>query len=365
MHTTILRTWIELDKNALIHNLTTLKKQVGLAHIAPVIKCNAYGHGLTEIAQLCDTLESVTMVCVSYASEALYLRTIGIKKPILVLSYCDLSLDTLVGMNVALVIDTLDQLTELAQIGVQAGIRMPVHIKIDTGLTRRGISCADAYSFIKRAHSYPFIRVEGVCSHFSHAYKIDAPITRLQIERFEQVIKILEQDALLPPYVHMSNSSLIPIYRATLYRPGIAVYGYSPIPTSYPLKPVLRFKTRIAQLRSVPMGVAIGYNERYHTAMHTRIAVLPVGYADGYDRRLSNNGQVLVNNCLAPVRGMIGMNLMTIDVGQVPNSAIGDEVHMIGDQEGINAMQLISYANMDNVRELFARLNPTIPRIII
>jgi alanine racemase len=359
------RVWIELNRAALIHNIVQLKHAIHPAHLAPVIKCDAYGHGLIPIGSVCDTRAEVYMLCVAFLSEALHLRQAGITKPILVMSYCDDDIAKAVHKQIAFVVDTHEEIHELHRIGLQHQYRFDMHIKVDTGLARRGVPSADLVSMIMIAQQLPYVRVMGLCSHLASAYTPHSPQTAMQIELFSALTKSLACDKQIPPLLHIGNSSLLRTPGCSMFRVGLALYGYNPSVYDLDLRPVLSLKTRIASLRTVPESTAVGYDALSSTTRTTVIALLPVGYADGYDMRFSICCQVRVRGTNVPMLGRVGMNFIALDVTDVPGVTVGDEAMLIGDEMGVRVSDLIASAGMKNIREVVARLNPTIPRYLV
>ncbi|HEV2917363.1 MAG TPA: alanine racemase [Candidatus Babeliales bacterium] len=357
------RIWIELNRSALIHNIMQLKQAIHPAHLALVIKCNAYGHGLLEVGRICDERPEVHMLCVAFLSEALELRAAGISKPILVMSYCDDAIEKAVGQNISIVVDSHEEMHEINRIGMQYGYRFDIHIKIDTGLARRGLKPHDIESFVYISSQLPYIRITGLCSHFASAYTSESAQTLIQIEQFTYALKQVAD--LHIPLIHIGASSLISPAGCTMLRIGLALYGYNPSCYNLDLKPVLTLKTHICTIRIIPEGMPIGYDGLSITTRKTRLALLPVGYADGYDMRFSLCCSVYTgNNYYAPIMGRIGMNFIAIDVTDIPHINIKDEASLIGDKPHIRVSDLIAYAGMKNIREVLARLNPAIPRYV-
>jgi alanine racemase len=357
------RIWIEIDRNALIHNIVQLKQAIHPFHLALVIKCNAYGHGLVEIATICDKQPEVYILCVAFLSEALQLRYAGISKPLLVLSYCDDDIQKAVGLNIAIVVDSHEELHQINQIGLIHNYCFDVHIKVDTGLARRGIQPDHIESFVYVAMQLPYIRIAGICSHFASAYTPESAQTIIQIEQFIQAINRISHANI--PLIHIGASSLLLPSGCNMVRVGQALYGYNPSLYNLNLKPVLTLKTRICALHTIAEGMPIGYDGLSITKRRTQVALLPVGYADGYDMRFSLCCVVYVrSNYYAPILGRIGMNFVSIDVTDIPGIQIGDEVILIGNKDHVRVSDLIACAGMKNLREVLARLNPTIPRYV-
>ena len=366
--------WVEIDASAFNHNIAQYKSVITPALLAPVIKSNAYGHGIEIMAKLCEQNNQIDYICVVALSEALFLRSIGIQKPILVLSIIDGELESAVAYNIGLVVFDLATVQELDRIGNMLNKKVHVHIKIDTGLSRLGISETAALSFIETVHRLPHIFVGGIFTHFASSEKEDQTFTNLQIDRFNFVIDQLAARGIHIPLKHTSCSAAITgNHRShhTMARMGIGIYGLWPSQENkimtqhvYPhfsLRPVLTWKTRIMLVKEISAGSYVGYDQTFKAEKNIRIATLPIGYWDGYDRRLSNKGTMLVHGQRAPVVGRIAMNLTMIDVTGIP-AAVGDEVTLLGSQTGVTADDLAHQCDTINY-EIVTRINPLAPRV--
>lgn len=359
------RAWIELSSNAFFYNITQLKRIIGPAHLAAVLKSNAYGHGLVEIGQLCDQTAQVSFICVAFLSEALQLRSAGILKPIIVLSYSDCDIAESIGKNIAFVVDDHEQVYVLQAAAQRYNTTIDIHIKVDTGLARRGLDVSQAVGFIRLINQLSHINIIGICSHFSSVYDSNSSFTTHQIHTFSLLIYNLAHHDIHIPLVHISNSSCTPVEGCTMYRTGIALYGYTPKSLGIPFKPVLNFKTRIAQIKEIPANTCVGYDNTYCTTRYTKLALLPIGYFDGYDIRLSNTGIMYVKGRYAPIRGRVAMNMVAIDVTEILGVDVGSEVLIIGDHENIRAFDVCKQAGISNVRDLLTGLSPLLPRIVV
>ena len=295
------RTWIELSSDAFFYNINQIKRIIADMHLAVVLKANAYGHGLLEMGELADQCAQISFLCVAFLSEALMLRKGGVIKPILVLTYNDDDLSLAINQQISFVVDDHEQVYILHAVAQQHNTVFDVHIKVDTGLTRRGIDSAQVSPFITLVNQLPHIRITGICSHFSSAYDIDNTVAQQQASIFSLVLHELAQLNFYVPFVHMTNSSCASIPGCTMVRIGIASYGYVPKSLGIPLKPVLTLKTRVIQIKEIPTGTHVGYDRAYCTTRATKLALLPIGYADGYDTRFTNCGIMHVRGGYAPV----------------------------------------------------------------
>jgi alanine racemase len=367
--------WVEIDKKALNHNIEQYKKIIGSAALSVVVKSNAYGHGIEQIAKLCEHNSAVHTICTVSLSEALALRSQGIKKPILVLSIINASLDKAVEQSIDLVLYNMQTALELNTIGQQCKRKVAIHIKIDTGLSRLGFLADNAIKFIKQIHQLPFIYIKGIFTHFSESESADQAFTHLQQARFNLLLQELEAEGVTIPLRHSSCSAATTATlqsHHTMVRIGIGLYGLWPSEDNkkitqerYPdfsLQPVLSWKTKIIQIKEIPAESYVGYDRTYVTTKQTRIATISIGYWDGYDRQLSNKGAVIINNQRAYIVGRIAMNIAMIDVTDLDVS-LNDEVMLMGNHEGVRADDIAQMCSTINY-EVVTRINPLLPRIV-
>lgn len=357
------QTYLEISTSAFNHNITYYKNKIGLHNkLAIVIKGNGYGHGLQQIANLCEKNEYVDWICVAQLSEALALQ--NITKPILVLGYSDVSPEYAVGKNIHFMMDHLEYAQNLNNIGTKYSYQFNVHIKIDTGLSRMGILATDAYEFICQLQQLSHISISGIYSHFS-ASDSNPIFSSYQFEQFNTLIAQLHQNNIFPTHIHMgnsaSNSTIAYPEHFNFFRVGIGAYGLGLDKAD--LKPVMTWKTHIAHIKTVPKGSYISYTGSYQTKRTTRIALLPIGYYDGYKLNFSNKTTVHINGSYAPILGRIAMNMTIIDITDV-TAQTGDEVILLGDDEKIHAHRLATLGEIKNVREIITGINPLITRII-
>jgi alanine racemase len=371
-------TWIEISKNALEHNLKAYKKAIGSRALGVVVKSNAYGHGIVQSAQICQQSEYADWLIVATLSEALQLRNAGITKPILVVYFIDEDPAKAITQNVDVMVSDWQTLQELNEIGIAAQKKCAIHLKVDSGMSRFGFLPEEIIPVIKKAQQMPGIYINGIYSHLAQAANPDQSFNREQESAFAKVLEALNAEGIKIPYIHLSNTagttSLDTPY-TNLVRVGLGTYGWWPsqankdiTQTKYPdfdLKPVLTFKTRIFQIRHLDADRFVGYDRTYKTIKPTTIAVLPVGYFDGYDRRLSSKGILLIRNEYAPVIGIIAMTTTLVDITHIPGARVGDEVILMGDYEKITPTQLANIVGSFNPREILTRLNPLIPRMIV
>lgn len=334
-------TWADVDLRAIEHNYIQVKRMAGKdVQMMVVVKANAYGHGTVEVARVLEGL-GVNYLGVATTDEAVRLRDHGVKTPVLILGPI---LPEEVGIakdrDISITLcsrEILNEIRKLADRDEPGDVRVKVHVKIDTGMGRIGVWHEDALAFVKEVANEKNISLEGIYMHFSSAGR-DEFFTNYQMESFERLLAALEKNWIKIPLRHAANSIATVDYkraRLNLARPGLIIYGMYPkhtFPKLIKLKPALTLKTKIVFLKDIPPGRSISYGRTYITQRHTKIATLPIGYADGYHRGLSNKAQVLVRGQYASVVGKITMDQTMIDVGHIKGARIGDEVVLMGKQ---------------------------------
>jgi alanine racemase len=337
--------WVEIDLRLMEENLQLIRKHIGKKiKIIPVVKADAYGHGIIPVSRKLESLD-VTMLGVSFLDEGLALRQEGITMPILVMSgFNDEQANLLAKNSLTPAIFNLHMAQDLAREAAALGTVLPYHLKVDTGLGRFGAPYEQAVALAKKLQGIKGIWLEGIFSHLS----FEPPgneFNNTQIERFQTVILQLKEMGLNPPFIHMANSAGVIAYPESWFncvRPGTIVSGNLPAGCSFPVKPILSFKTRIVLLREFPPDTPVSYEASFITQRYSTIAFLPVGYSDGFNRLLSDRGEVLIRGRRVPIAGKICMNFTLIDVTDLPKVEVGDEVVIIGESgvENITAMDL-------------------------
>ena len=335
------RVCAHIDLDAILHNLEQMHAHIDAdTKIMAVIKADAYGHGSVPIAWEMEELSYVHGYCVASVEEAMQLRNANIRKPILVLGYTfPYSYETLINQEITPAVFRKDVLQQLNEIAGKMSVKTPIHIKVDTGMTRIGIRPdEEGEAFIKEALACENLIVEGIFTHFSKADEADKTFANGQLAKFRSFVEKCEKDnAFKFKYVHCSNSAGIldmPDANMDLVRAGIILYGMWPSSEvnkdALMLEPVLSLKSHIVYVKDVEAGVPVSYNGTYITDNTTRIATIPVGYADGYPRNLSNTGTVLICGKRAPIIGRVCMDQFMVDVTHIPECKEGDEVTLIG-----------------------------------
>jgi alanine racemase len=354
-------TWAEVNLKAIAHNFNEVRRLVGRdAKIMVVVKGNAYGHGIVEVSRLL-TKKGADYIGVATVDEALLLRRNRINIPILILgSVFPQEVDTAIKNNITLTVADGELLKSIEKRAKALKRTAKIHIEVDTGMGRMGLWHEDdALIFIYKAASSKHINLEGIYTHFASAAR-DKVYTNYQMGSFERIISQLINSGLNIPYCHAANSIATVNFKKShlnLVRPGLIIYGMYPkrgLQRSINLRPALSLKTKVIFLKSVPPGRSISYGRTYVTQDHTKIATLPIGYADGYGRILSNKAEVLVRGERAPVVGKVTMDQTMVNVGHVKDIREGDEVVLIG-RQGHNEI----------TTERLARLAGTIPYEIV
>ena len=321
------RVYAEVDLGAIKHNLITIKERVN-KKLLVVIKANAYGHGAMQVAQAVKHIADY--FAVATIEEAIRLREDNITNPILILGYVSPEyFDDLVKYNIEQTVFDYESACLLAKAGGRA------HIAIDTGMGRIGFMPNDeSLNVIKRIYELDGIKIEGIFTHFATADEKDKAFANSQLEIFTAFVKKLEAAGVHIPTKHIANSAAIidmPDAALDMVRCGIITYGLKPSCDvgNIDIKPALKLKTHVVNVKTVPKGTPISYGRTYVTDSEKVIATIPVGYADGYPRALSNCGRVTINGCYAPIVGRVCMDQFMVDVTNVPNVKVGDMVGLI------------------------------------
>jgi alanine racemase len=359
-------TWVEIDLRAFDRNVEAIGSRLpaGTKLIA-MLKADGYGHGAVELARRCKP-ERVAMIGVALLEEALELRRAGITLPILVLGpLSEHQVRLALEHDITLGVPGPEELEIVAAVARETDVA--IHLKLDSGMGRMGVVESELPRAMELIRSAPRLRVEALYTHLANAGTPGDPFTSDQLARFDTLVETLREAGLSAPAHHVANSAatMRGIIPGDYARVGIALYGAEPLDVHSPrLEPVLRWRTAIGRLKELPPGHAIGYGTTFHTTRPSRIATLPVGYADGYRRGLSNWGEVLVRGKRAPVVGRVSMDLVTIDVTGIDDAAVGEEVVLLGRQgsDEIPAEEIA--AKLDTISyEVFCGIGKRVPRI--
>jgi alanine racemase len=357
-----------IDLEALSHNYGEVTSRIAGRKVLAVVKAQAYGHGAVAVSRRLVEL-GVDMLGVALVEEGLELRSAGIDKPVLVMGPVrPEQAVSIIKAGLTPVVFTKQMAEALSR--AAAGKRVPVHVKVDTGMGRIGLPPEDALAFIREFAAMPGLAVEGLMTHFADADLKDKQFASAQLDSFEMLVRSLDEAGISVPLRHAANSAAVLEYdRAllTMVRPGLMLYGYDPLERrgGFDLRPVLSLVTRIAYLKKVPAGVPISYGRTFVTKRESLIATVPIGYADGYSRGLSNRGEALVRGRRVPVAGRVCMDMIMLDVTDVPSVAEGDEVALIGcqGQERITADDLAGWTGTI-AYEVLCGIGARVPRIV-
>jgi alanine racemase len=364
--------WIDVDLGALRSNFQQAAANLpdNIPTIA-VVKANAYGHGAVPVSQTLVE-EGATILGVATVFEARELREAGVKGRILILGRMVAEeIPAALRWQAEITLHHSEMADLLSFMATEKGITVPVHVKVDTGMTRLGFDWRTAREEIERVDSLPGLDLKCVYTHFANADLADQAFTETQIQRFQELRANLTE-TVSSKCCHLANSAAILTGRSpegSGIRPGLMLYGSAPSPlidTSH-IKPILSWKCRIVQVRDVPEGVGISYGHDYFTARASRIATIAVGYADGYLRCLTNKAQVLIQGKRVPVVGRVTMDMTMVDITDIPNADVGDEVVLIGSQRGsqgadtVTAEELAQWAGTINY-EIFCGISYRVPR---
>ncbi len=327
-----------IDLGVLERNYREVVSRAAGRKILAVVKAQAYGHGAVAISRHLLRLGADTLG-VALVEEGKELRTAGIDAPILLMgSLFPDQAEAAVMLRLTPAVYTISVARALSEAAQKQKTAVPVHVKIDTGMGRIGIAPEHALAFVRDLRRLPGIDVQGLMTHFADADLCEKQFASMQMERFERLLRDLDDAGITPPLRHAANSAaVLDFHRAlfTMVRPGLMLYGYSPLESGADnrgLEPVMSLVTRIAYLKRVASGVPISYGRTFVTNRDSLIATLPIGYADGYSRRLSNCGEALVRGVRVPVVGRVCMDMCMIDVTGLTGVREGDEVVLIGRQ---------------------------------
>ncbi len=335
----------EVDLGSIAHNIASLRRRVGQGvEIMAVVKADAYGHGAVQVAATALT-SGASWLGVALVEEGVALRKAGIIAPILVLGQLFPSqARRALRYGLSCSVSTYEFAEALSVAATQEGKKGKCHIKVDTGMGRIGVPPWQASSFVKRVAMLPNIEIEGIHTHFATADMDDRTYAREQLSRFLDVLEGVRKAGIEVQFRHAANSAAclaMPEARLNLARPGIAIYGLAPstserfqqLKKELGLRPALSLKTRVCFVKRVPAGTPIGYGATYVTRDERTIATLPIGYADGLARGLSNRGEVLIRERRLPIVGRVCMDECMVDAGNL-DIDVGDEVVLIGSQGG-------------------------------
>ena len=368
-------TWLEISPANLQYNCETVKKIVGdSVKVCAVVKANGYGHGVIEVSKAC-LAAGADFLAVAMISEAMELREAGFTCPILILGWTpEEGYEQAIANEVRLALFNVEEAEKLNAKAKAMGKKALVHLKLDTGMSRIGFQADETGLRTAEAIlNMEFITVEGIFSHFSKADEADKTFARRQLATFKQFNEQLQQrTGVRIPIQHMAASAGIidlPEGHLDMVRPGIMLYGFQPSDEMQhiaDIKPALCWKARVGRVQKLPAGRLSGYNGTFELQKETMVATVPVGYADGYNRLLSNRGYVICRGKKLPIIGKVCMDQFMIDVSQLPDLKVGDEVILLGEDQGVS-ITVTEMANMLKTieHEVVCGIAPRVPKFYI
>jgi alanine racemase len=362
-------THVEVDLDVLAGNYRAIAAHVAPARVMPILKANAYGHGLVEVARRLERLDA-PYVGVAYLEEGLRLRQHGVRLPVLVLGgILGSQIPRFLEHDLTLTASSVDKLRAIEEHAATVGRPATVHLKIDTGMERIGVHWYSAEALLEESLRCRHVRVEGIFTHFANADGRDLGHARLQLERFEEVLRFYERRSLPLPVRHAANSGAILQLREShldLVRPGILFYGALPsaeVPAIVPVRQALRWLTRVVFFKVVRAGNPVSYGGEWAPSAQTRVVTLPVGYGDGYARAMSGKAEVIVRGKRYPVVGRICMDQIMVSIGG-DSAYNGDEVILLGRQgaAAISIEEMAAWAGTI-AHEILTSINTRVPRV--
>ncbi len=366
-------THLEVDLARLAKNYAVIAEHVAPAQVMPILKANAYGHGLVAVAQELERI-GAPYVGVAYLEEGLRLREAGVRLPVLVMGgIVGSQVPRFIEHELTLTASSVDKLVAIDECAARMGRKARVHLKIDTGMERIGTHWYSAEALFEAALKIKHVHIEGVFTHFANADEADLSHTRLQLERFQEALSFYERRSLPMPLRHAANSGAIlqcPDSYFDMVRPGILFYGASPaidLPLTLPVEQALRWLTRVVFFKVVKPGSAISYGSTWAPQELTRVVTLPVGYGDGYARSMSGQAEVLLHGRRVRVVGRICMDQIMLDIGWT-SAFNGDEVVLLGrasDADADAEIRIEELARWANTipHEVLTSINTRVPRV--
>ena len=358
---------ILISKSKLLGNFREYQKKYSGTSIAPVLKSNAYGHGLVEVAQLLDS-EPIAFFALDSLHEAMVLRNEGVRSRILIIGYTQSNNITHTTLNnIAFTITSLQQLEELSR---QCTSTVAIHLKIDTGMHRQGILVGEVDKAIKIIETNPLLNLEGICSHFADADGTDQQFTLSQVKQWEEIVSRFTTHFPKLPYIHISNSAGAAYAsrgNGNVIRLGLGLYGIYPAPEKQlHVRPVLQMESIISSVKRLQIGDRVGYNGTFAATNPMTIATVPAGYFEGVDRRLSNLGCFRVNNKDCRIVGRVSMNSTSIDVSALSDIKLGDPIQLISDNPiDNNSVEHIAEMTKTIPWEIFVHIPQHVRRTIV
>ena len=368
LHHTLRPTHLEVDLDVLAANYGVLRDLTG-TELMPILKANAYGHGLVRVGQLMQEL-GAPYLGVAYLEEAIHLRRHGVRTPVLVLGgILGDQIPLYLEHDVILTASSIDKLQAIETTAAHMGRRARVHLKVDTGMERLGIHWYNARGLIEASLACDHVEVDGIFSHLANADASDLTHARTQVARFDEVLRIYDDLGAPRPRAHLANSAglvTLPTARHDLVRPGILLFGVRPspeVPLPEGVGPALTWVSRVVYFKVVPAGRPVSYGSTWAPDVDTRVVTVPVGYGDGYPRRMSGRAEVGIGGRRVPVVGRICMDQVMVDIGPDGTAYNGDEVLLLGRRDGvtIEADELAEWTGTI-AYEVLTGINTRVPR---
>jgi alanine racemase len=365
-------TVVEVNLQRLSENFQAIRQKVSPAKVMAILKANAYGHGLVEVARHMVSI-GADFLGVAFLEEGILLREQGIQAPILVLGgIIGNQVPNFLKNNLTLTASSLEKLQQIEDAAQQMGVTARVHLKIDTGMERIGVHYYNAEGLLEASLKCPHVMVEGIFSHFANADAADLTHARLQLERFNEVLRFYERRSLPTPLRHMANSAAVlnlPESYFDLVRPGILLYGVYPSPEverTIHVRPALAWKSRVVFFKVVLPNHPVGYGSTWQSDHMVRLVTIPVGYGDGYMRAMSNKAQVILRGQRYPQVGRISMDQMTVNI-EWDSAYNDDEVILIGEAQGEDEVLAITCEDLAEWAgtipyEILTNINTRVPR---
>jgi alanine racemase len=363
-------TWAEVNLTRLEENLAAIRNKVAPAKVMLIVKANAYGHGLVEVSKALAT--NTDYVGVAVLEEGILLRQLGITAPIIVLGgiWGD-QIAVYLQHNLTLTASSVERLEQINDVAAKMGVKAKVHLKIDTGMERIGIHYYSAHLLQEAALKCSHVEVEGIYSHFANADSHDLTHARLQLERFNDVLRFYEHHSLPMPMRHIANSAAVlqlPESYFDIVRPGIALYGVYPsphVPRTLEVKPALAWKSRVVYFKVVKPGHPVSYGSTWQSDHEVRVVTVPVGYGDGFFRSMSNRANVIIRGKMYPQVGAICMDQLMVNLER-DSAYNGDQVILLGETNGrrITVEDLAEWAGTIPY-EILTNINTRVPRVYL
>jgi alanine racemase len=368
-HSFFRNTYIEVDLDAIEHNISQFRRILSKdTQILVAVKADAYGHGAVTVS-LAAISAGASHLGVAFVDEGIQLREAQIRAPILIFGYTPPhAIETAMSFDLTFTVFDREHVAQIAEVAKKVGKTAKIHLKVDTGMGRLGIPPHEVISFIHQVRNLKYVELEGIYTHFATSDDLNSSYYEQQVEQFEDVLQQLEQEGIYIPLRHAANSSAAlreGLKKCNLVRVGISTYGFKDVPNpDVDLKYALNLKSAISNLKCLPQGSGVSYGKTYTTTSDEWIATIPIGYADGIPRQLSNIGMAIVGGIRVPIVGRVCMDQLMLNVTDAMPLSVGDEVVLIGSQgdQMITASEIADLTSTIHY-EIVARLGSRLPRL--